>query len=143
MLDSPKCLGNISFRIHAECQTLNYAIYLFFIYFREKKMPKTNREESNKSLNPRQCGNFCCLLIISIFVILSKYMLLFDWSFLITGWSADLETWKSQAILWYLKNVREFREIWKSQGILARNWEKSGNFTCVKWISPKFYIRAN
>ena len=28
--------------------------------------------------------------------------------------------------------VREFREIRKSQGILTRNWEKSGNFTCVK-----------
>ena len=28
--------------------------------------------------------------------------------------------------------VREFREIWKSQGILTRSWEKSGNFTCVK-----------
>ena len=28
--------------------------------------------------------------------------------------------------------VREFREIWKSQGILTPNWEKSGNFTCVK-----------
>ena len=24
--------------------------------------------------------------------------------------------------------VREFREIRKSQGILAQNWEKSGNF---------------
>ena len=28
--------------------------------------------------------------------------------------------------------VRKFREIRKSQGILTRNWEKSGNFTCVK-----------
>ena len=28
--------------------------------------------------------------------------------------------------------VREFHEIGKSQGILTRNWEKSGNFTCVK-----------
>ena len=28
--------------------------------------------------------------------------------------------------------VREFCEIRKSQGILTRNWEKSGNFTCVK-----------
>ena len=25
--------------------------------------------------------------------------------------------------------VREFCEIWKSQGILMQNWEKSGNFT--------------
>ena len=42
-----------------------------------------------------------------------------------TGWPADLEfleTWKSQIILWYLKKVREFHEIRKSQGILlARN----------------------
>ena len=29
-------------------------------------------------------------------------------------------------------NVREFCEIWKSQGILTQNWEKSGNFTCTK-----------
>ena len=28
--------------------------------------------------------------------------------------------------------VREFREIQKSQGILMKNWGKSGNFTCVK-----------
>ena len=28
--------------------------------------------------------------------------------------------------------VREFHEIRKSQGIFTRNWEKSGNFTCVK-----------
>ena len=27
-------------------------------------------------------------------------------------------------------------------GILTRNWEKSGNFTCEKLISPKFYIRT-
>ena len=35
--------------------------------------------------------------------------------------------------------VREFREIQKSQGILMQNWEKSGNFTCMKGISPKFF----
>ena len=28
--------------------------------------------------------------------------------------------------------IREFHEIRKSQGIFKRNWEKSGNFTCVK-----------
>ena len=52
-----------------------------------------------------------------------------------TGWPADmefLETWKSQGILWHLKNVREFCEIRKRQGILMQNWEKSGNFTCAK-----------
>ena len=36
-------------------------------------------------------------------------------------------------------NVREFCEIGKSQGILTRNWEKSGNFTCAKRISSKFF----
>ena len=30
------------------------------------------------------------------------------------------------------QNVREFREIWKIQGISTQNWEMSGNFTCVK-----------
>ena len=35
--------------------------------------------------------------------------------------------------------VREFREIRKSQGISTRNWLKSGNFTCVKWMSLKFF----
>ena len=30
------------------------------------------------------------------------------------------------------EKVGEFREIRKSQGILTRNWEKSGNFTCMK-----------
>ena len=35
--------------------------------------------------------------------------------------------------------VREFREIQKSRGILMQNWEKSGNFTCMKRISPKFF----
>ena len=35
--------------------------------------------------------------------------------------------------------VREFREIRKSQGILMRNWDKSGNFTCAKRISLKFF----
>ena len=35
--------------------------------------------------------------------------------------------------------VREFREIRKSQGILTRNWEKSGNFTCAKRILPKLF----
>ena len=35
--------------------------------------------------------------------------------------------------------IREFREIRKSQGILTQNWEKSGNFTCVKRISLKFF----
>ena len=28
--------------------------------------------------------------------------------------------------------VGEFHEIWKSQGILAQNWEKAGNFTSMK-----------
>ena len=37
------------------------------------------------------------------------------------------------------ENVREFREIWKSQGTLTWNWEKSGNFTCSKLISPKLF----
>ena len=36
-------------------------------------------------------------------------------------------------------NVREFREIRKNQGILTRNWEKSGNYTCAKRISTKFF----
>ena len=35
--------------------------------------------------------------------------------------------------------VRKFREIQKNQGILMQNWEKSGNFTCAKRISPKFF----
>ena len=33
------------------------------------------------------------------------------------------------------RKVSELRKIWKSQGILTQNWKKSGNFTCVKWIS--------
>ena len=40
-----------------------------------------------------------------------------------TGWPADLEflkTWNSQKILWYLKKVREFHKIQKSQGINAK-----------------------
>ena len=40
---------------------------------------------------------------------------------------------KCQGIVW------EFREIGKSQGILTQNWEKSGNFTCAKQISSKFF----
>ena len=40
-----------------------------------------------------------------------------------SGWPADLE----------------FQETWKSQGILMRNWEKSGKFTCAKRIWPKFF----
>ena len=40
---------------------------------------------------------------------------------------------KSQGI------VGEFREIGKSQGIFTQMWEKSGNFTCTKRISPKFF----
>ena len=36
-------------------------------------------------------------------------------------------------------NVREFHENQESQGILTQNWEKSGNFTCAKQISPKFF----
>ena len=35
--------------------------------------------------------------------------------------------------------VGEFYEIKKSQGILTINWEKAGNFTCAKRISPKFF----
>ena len=34
--------------------------------------------------------------------------------------------------------VREFHEIQKSQGILKRNLEKTGNFPCAKQISLKF-----
>ena len=60
----------------------------------------------------------------------------------LTGWPADLQflgIWKSQGILCHLKNVREFREICKSQGILTQNLEKSGNFTCAKRISLKLF----
>ena len=35
--------------------------------------------------------------------------------------------------------VRKFYEIEKSQGILVRNLEKSGSFTCAKRISSKFF----
>ena len=35
--------------------------------------------------------------------------------------------------------VMEFREIWKSQGILTLNREKSGNFISAKRISSKFF----
>ena len=38
-----------------------------------------------------------------------------------------------------LGKVREFREIRRRQGILTWNWEKSGNFTCAKWLSLKFF----
>ena len=58
---------------------------------------------------------------------------------IVTGWLADLEfqeTGKRQRILWHLKKIREksgnFMKFEKNQGILTRNWEKSGNFTCVK-----------
>ena len=44
-------------------------------------------------------------------------------------------TWKNQ------RKVREFREIRKCQGILTRNWEKLGNFTWAKRISPEFFSR--
>ena len=42
------------------------------------------------------------------------------------------------ALVKCLEKVRKFREIWKSQGILMQNWEKSGNFTCAKRISLNF-----
>ena len=42
-----------------------------------------------------------------------------------------LEKWQGK--------VREFLEIRKSQGILIQNWEKPGNFTYAKRISPKFF----
>ena len=35
-------------------------------------------------------------------------------------------------------NVREFREICKSRGILTGNWEKSWNFTCSKLFQNSF-----
>ena len=53
------------------------------------------------------------------------------------GTSGNLE--KSGNFVALEKKVREFREIRKSQGILTRNWEKSGNFTCAKRISPKLF----
>ena len=56
------------------------------------------------------------------------------------GISGNLE--KSGNFVMLLKSqgiVKEFREIGKSQGILTQNWEKLGNFTCTKRISPKFF----
>ena len=38
-----------------------------------------------------------------------------------------------------LEKSQGFREIRKSQGILMRKWEKSGNFACMKRISPNFF----
>ena len=51
-----------------------------------------------------------------------NHTLLLSSELTVTWWPADLEfleTWKSQGILWHLKNVREFYEVRKSQGILT------------------------
>ena len=51
----------------------------------------------------------------------------------------DLQGGQRAWNFWKPGKVREFREIRKSQGILAQNWVKSGNFTCSKQISLKFF----
>ena len=39
----------------------------------------------------------------------------------------------------YLEKSGNFVVLEKSQGILTQNWEKSGNFTCMKRILIKFF----
>ena len=42
-----------------------------------------------------------------------------------------------------LEKSRNFVALEKGQGFLMWNWEKSGNFTCEKWISPKFFFEIH